>query len=114
MPKLISYRMIFLGSFCGYDAFYYYFFSKSILVCHPLILPNHTLPASEKALQGPGEGLLVCMQHWPLQHLVLKRTLPEKQAESCTLFLRPRVPAEPWVMLLPTSRSPAPGPAWAD
>lgn len=42
-------------------------------------------PASEKALQGPGEGLLVCRQHWPLQHLVLLRTLPEKQAESCAL-----------------------------
>lgn len=104
--------MIFLGSFFGYDAFYYYFSSRSVQVCHPLILPNHTLPASEKALQGPGGGLLGCSQHWPLHHLVLSCTLPKKQAESCTLFLRPRVPAEPWEMLLPTS--PAPGPDRAD
>ena len=103
--------MIFLGSFCSYDPFYYYLSSTSVLVRHPLISPNHTLPASEKALQGPGEGLLVCRQHWPLQHLVLTRTLPEKQAESCALTSSPsRARGD----ALAHGGSPAPGPDRVD
>lgn len=98
--------MIFLGSFCSYDPFYYYFSSEPVLVCHPLISPSHTLPASEKALRGPGEGLLVCRQHWPLQHLV---RLTSREAGRVLRFVTSspsRAPGD----ALAHGRSPAPGP----
>ena len=59
--------MIFLGSFCFYDPFYYYFSSKFILVYPPLISPNQALPVSEKALLGPGRGPAGWHRGWGLQ-----------------------------------------------